>query len=679
MLNLLKRKEVPEPEISEQEVEEVKSLLGEPFDFSGTLIQSPSPSGIMQSLGYNFTLSYDQEFVEFFAKLKSKYPNKLFDIEGIGKQLDFAQFSRDFFSTKTNVADVSVDANANVDEMSVVAYQVEAPKPLFRINALYLLWKYGRQLYGTTEAEAIVEGQITGDYYINDLAGISLPYCFNFSTYDIAIQGLPFVKKIESGPPKHLSSFMGQIIHFTSYASNNIMGAVGLADLLIVMAYYVDKLHEDNPYKNHRYFWKAVKQELQGFIFSCNQPFRAGVQSGFYNISIFDTIFLEKLIPDYVFEDGVTPKLETVLILQNMYLDLMNETLSQTPITFPVTTGCFVAEEIDGKRSVADKEYHKFIIEKNLNFGFINFYYGKTSTLSSCCRLRSNVENEYFNSFGSGSSKIGSLGVATINLPRLAFKCETEEQYFIALEELSERVVKINNIKRFLLKKRIKNHNLPLYDYGFMDIGKQYSTTGVNGINEAVEAMGLDILTPEGQVFTNKLLNLINVVNEKAEKRYKAPHNMEQTPSENSAVKLAEKDRILSFQNKHVIYSNQFIPLTTNADLLDRIKLQGLFDKSMSGGAICHLNIEQKIDNVEAEEALLNYAVDQGVIYLAVNHTLLECENKHMTVGKTDTCSICQGQIVNEFTRVVGFLTAKKNWNYVRKEIEGPNRIFYNL
>lgn len=155
---------------------EIKDMLTAIYD----KIRQPEPiENSVQipeaKIGYNFTISYDPEFVDFFARLSEKYPEKLFDLEGIGKQLDFAKFSRDFFSTKTTTADVSVDANSNVDEMSLIAYNVEMPKPMFRINALYLLWKYGRQLYGNEEAEAIIEGQISGDYYINDMTGIAMP------------------------------------------------------------------------------------------------------------------------------------------------------------------------------------------------------------------------------------------------------------------------------------------------------------------------------------------------------------------------------------------------------------------------------------------------------------------------------------------------------------------------
>lgn len=179
--------------------------------------------------------SYEKEFEELFERLRKKLPKKLFDLEGIGDQTDMSKFSKKFFSVSTT-ADASADANSNVDDLTVVAYENEIPKPNARLNSIYLLWKYGRQLFGKEFADKLVEKEIDGNYYINDLSNVQKPYCYNFSTYDIMLKGLPFVKKIPSFPAKHLRSFVGQMVHFTSYASNQVMGAVGLADLLIVMS-----------------------------------------------------------------------------------------------------------------------------------------------------------------------------------------------------------------------------------------------------------------------------------------------------------------------------------------------------------------------------------------------------------------------------------------------------------
>ncbi len=619
--------------------------------------------------------TYDNDFEDLYMYLKSKYGQKLFDLEGIGKQTDMTTFSKDFFGSKTTTADISVDSNSNVDDMSVIAYNVELPKPFFRLNSLYLTWKYMKSLYGLEIANKAIEMQVSGDIYINDFSGINQPYCYNFSSYDVMVNGLPFVKKVQSNPPKHLSSFMGQLIHFSVYASNSVLGAVGLADILIVASYYVDKMFKENTNVSEDYLWKQTKQELQSFIFSCNQPFRGGVQSGFYNVSIFDDEFLNKMCEEYIFPDGSNPNKETVKILQEMYLDLMNETLKYTPITFPITTACF---SVDDNKNIKDKEFLNLIANKNLEYCFINLYFGETSTLSSCCRLRSSIENEYFNQFGAGGTKIGSLGVVTMNIPRMAIKAKgDQDKFFGILAETTEYAIRINNTKRHLLKKRIASNSLPLYKLGFMSVETQYSTVGVVGLNEACSFMGLNILEEDGQLFISKILDTINTLNDKASKRYNSPHNCEQTPSENSAIKMANKDRILGYQNEYELYSNQFIPLTVNADLLDRIKLQGMFDSKMSGGAICHLNIEEKITNSELIEELIKTSAKSGVVYMAINYNLQRCENGHMTVGKNNICSICGSKITDNFTRVVGFLVNTKNFHQVRREFDYPNRVFY--
>lgn len=620
--------------------------------------------------------SYDKEFEELIINLKRNYGEEIFEIEGIGSQLDLCRFSQNFYKAKVT-ADASVDANANVEDMSVIAYENESGKPLKRFNSLYLIWKYLKQYYGLQVANRIIEQQISGDYYINDLSGVQQAYCFNFTAMDVCEKGLPFVTKVKSEPPKHLSSFLGQMIHFSVYASNSILGACGLADLLIVSSWYVDKLFKENPTLPPEYLWKQVKQELQSFVYSCNQPFRGGIQSGFYNVSVYDDVFLDQLCSEYFFPDGSFANKATIKKIQEIYIDLMNETLRTCAITFPVTTACFA---VDGNNNILDREFVKFIADKNREFAFINIYSGKTSVLSSCCRLRSDRANEYFNQFGAGGTKIGSLGVVTINLPRIGAVADGNKQdFFKILDGMCWDAIRINATKRNIIKKRIENGNQPLYTLGFMDINKQYSTIGVNGINEAVEFMGYDILTEEGQNFVVEILNFINAINDKATTKYKAPHNMEQTPSETSAVKVAKKDNILRVQNKYKIYSNQFIPLTTNADILDRIKLQGMFDSKMSGGSICHLSVDTRIDDAKQIEDLIVSCAKQGVVYWAINYNLQQCEAGHMSVGRKDTCEVCGQPIVTNYTRVVGFITATKNWNKTRRELDYPNRQFYKI
>ena len=627
--------------------------------------------------------TYGKDFDKFMDSLKETPDyDKLATLDGIGKQTDMVAFSKKFFGKPDQAAaDVSVDSNANVDDISIIAYEAEVPKPLFRVNAYYLLWKYGKKLFGQEEAEELCREQFYKGIYINDFHKFATtPYCFNFSCLDVVFEGLPFVNKIRSLPPKHLNSFVNQMIQFVTYASNSVAGAVGLADFLICMSYFYDKEIACGATTD-----ADVKQQIQSFIFSVNQPFRGGHQSAFTNVSLFDDNFLRKMCSEYRFPDGSQPNPDTVKKLQIMYMCVMNETLDKTPCTFPVTTACF---SVDDNREILDKDFLDIVCRQNLNYGWINFYAGSTSTLSSCCRLRSEADHEYFNTFGAGGTKIGSLSVTTINLPRIAYEAKhdafmygkenKEDLFIVKLIQMVRKCAEVNAIKRHVIKTRIKNGNLPLYTLGFMDLKKQYSTCGLNGINEAVEILGYDILTKEGQDIVQKILETVNAVNKEQEKRFGYPHNCEQTPSENSAIKLAQADKILGYNTQYEFYSNQFIPLTVQTDVLNRILLQGKFDHLMTGGAIMHINVAEKIEDPDLLASLIVNSVRQGVIYQAVNYVINVCAKGHVSVGRnTDKCPICGEPIKDKLTRVVGFLTNTRNWHLKRREHDFPNRKFY--
>ncbi|MDD4247558.1 MAG: anaerobic ribonucleoside-triphosphate reductase [Methanosarcina sp.] len=348
-------------------------------------------------------------------------------------------------------------------------------------------------------------------------------------------------------------------------------------------------------------------------------------------------------------------------------------------VTFPVVTACIA---VDDDRNITDPEFLKTVIEKNLEFGFINFFAGKSSTISSCCRLRSDMtqmeDYGYTNSIGGSSTKIGSIGVVSLNLPRIALLAEGDRDMFLSiLKDYVYISAKINNAKRHIIRRKIEEGVHPLYTLGFIDLTKQYSTTGINGLYEAVDFMGLDILEQNGQDFIFDILRVINGTNKRCDKLYGSHHNVEQVPGESLSIKFAEKDIKLGVQNKYKIYSNQFIPLGVNADMLDRIKLQGMFDSQFSGGSILHINIENRIEDPQLIVDLLESSIRSGVIYQAINYVLAECRDGHLTVSQSDTCSICGAPIVSKYTRVVGFLSNIKNWHPARRELDFPNRQFY--
>ena len=617
-------------------------------------------------------ISWDNEFDDLMYHLWSKYGRQLFTLDGIGDQMDLHKQAQNFFKSKGAMADLSVDANANVASRSVIDWNFEFPKPIQRYNSYFLLWKNMREMWGLEIANKAIEMQLTGDIYINDFVDIGRPYCFNYSTYDVALAGLSMSSRMRIAPPRSLASFIRQIEQFTVYAANSTLGATGFADFLIVAAIYAKRISTTGYDGSHIEVHdpeEYIQELLTSFIYTLNWEFR-GNQSPFTNISVYDRAFLEKLCPDYSL-DGEVADIDYVEMMQQIYIDCMNSELERTPLTFPVTTACFSTND---KGEIIDREFQDYIAEANLKFGFINYYMGKTSTLSSCCRLRSESDNEYFNSFGAGSTKIGSLGVVTINLPRWAKKRRTENK--VALEDLTDMCCRINAAKRRIIKDRIDRGAMPLYDLGYMDLKKQYSTTGFNGLSEAVEIAGMDILTEKGQEFATLILKTINMVNDEWQKKTATPHNMEQVPAESSAVKLAEKDKLLGFNTKYNLYSNQFIPLTTPANMLDRLELQGKFDSLCSGGAICHINVGEQISSKERMMELMDYAANKGVVYWAVNYAIKRCLNKHVWIDG-EVCPYCGGKVEEVTTRVVGFFTNVAHWNPTRREYDWPNRQFY--
>ena len=628
---------------------------------------------------------YKEDFRDLMIKLSNKYGSKIIDSCGIGKQLSMSEVSKKFFRAQTT-ADASVDGNANVSDKSVISHSIELAKPFHLINSYYRLWKELKKNKSKEYADYIIESQISGRLYVNDFVGVSTArcYCFNYSTYDIALLGISdeFDGRNGSVPPKNLMSFFGQLELFALIAGNSTLGATGLADLLIVASIFIDKIlqtgEDSHVHYDEKGCWNYAEALLCGFIYRLNQPYR-GSQSLFTNVSIYDSTFIDNMLEgdSYQLEiDGVTykAKKENIQKLQDIYLNIMNREMERKPLTFPVTTATFA---VDDNNDIIDKEFLDYIAEKNLKFGFINIYSGKSSTLSSCCRLRSERDNEYFNSFGSGSTKIGSLAVATGNLPQLAFKTKDKDKF---LEELKQLVIDcqtINNAKRNIVNRAIKAGVQPLYTLGYMSLKKQYSTFGVIGLYEALEILGMDIQTKEGQEYALKMLNLINDTNEELQKKFKYPHNCEQIPGENVAVKLASKDKLLGYNDKYTLYSNQFVPLIKRVNMLDRIEMQGLFDRHFSGGAICHLNMDQEITNKEVMRNLIETCAKRGVVYFAINFVLQECANRHLTVGNVDTCPICGEPITGKYTRVVGFLTKVDHWVETRRKEDFPNRQFY--
>jgi len=617
--------------------------------------------------------SFDDRFVVKLNELKEKYGLEMFELDGIGpSKLDINNFAKKFFKTNV-VADVSVDGNANVEDNSILSLEYEFSKALQKLNGYYIIWKKATEnpKYGIKRANKLIELCINGTLKFHDLQFALKPYCYAFSLAPLIEKGMPFIKKVKIGPPRHFKSFINLVIQLTAYASNQMAGATAFPDLFIYMDWYARKDFGEN-YLDNEENKRIIEQELQSLIYSWNFPFR-GSQSSFTNVNMYDKFFLKDLFEGFIYPDMTNPNLESVAKLQEFYMKWIVEESKKQVFTFPVNT---VTLYKDDTNEIPDKNFLNTISELNCYNGIFNIYTGPLGSLASCCRLRNNTNQvkEYYNSFGVGVS-IGSHRVVTINLPHLAHESEDNNDFMKNLDYTTRAAQDILDIHRDIIVDNINRGKLPLYTHGFMHLERQFSTIGFIGINEACEILGYDILNTTGSKLATDMLNKMNDLNAARTKEDGRLRNIEQVPGESAAVMFAKKDKLLFTDQKHVMYGNQYIPLWKNVNVEDRIKAQGLFDSMCGGGAICHINLTDSIEPNQMQK-LIEHSAKKGVIYFAVNMNNARCDTcGKIYIGKFDK-SPCHNATMTNFLRVVGFLTPVTCWIPERRE-EYKLRQFY--
>lgn len=636
--------------------------------------------------------SYDDEFQHLLLDLKDRYPKKLFQLNGIDDEsLDIVKYSKKYFSKSKGktISDNTVDPNANVRIRNIATYQTESVKSIEKLNSLFLLWRTARKIYNTREANILIEKEITKEINVQDCVHAYKPYCFAFDTYDILEKGLPFVTNYPSTPAKHSDVFLQHVIQLLQYSAPQLVGATAIPNVLIIYSALLKEDSEDPNYPIPSYktdkelFNRYFEQRIQELVFLLNQPLRQ-VQSVFTNITIFDSVFLKNLCDMYIYKDKFID-FDFAMFVQKTFLKILNKMHHVQLATFPVVTAQFKKNE---NGEIEDQEFLDFISEVNLDFGHINIFSDTNlNALSSCCRLINNVEDliqaskeENTNLIGGSTIKVGSLGVTTINLVRLALLSGSNlEKFFEVLKENAESCYKLNHCRRTIIKQKIEEGEMPLYDLGFMDLKNQYSTLGINGLYECIAILGFDIKSEDGKNLAIDILNRLQEVCNNKIKKYEYKCNIEQIPAEGTAVKFATSDKLLYNQNEYSLYANQFIPLTSETDIMDRINIQSDFEKYFSGGTILHINVGEKITSKEVMKNLIKHVVKKGVQYFAVNYFFKLCENNHLTYDNgQETCEECGANICEKFTRIVGFLTPVSSWSQERKEEHTERKRYIN-
>ena len=625
-------------------------------------------------------------FQKFLNHLGEKYGEEFIKFNTLTKEhLNFTTFIDNFIDSN-NVANASIDSNANVKSKDICSLENEMAKPHLKLLAYNKIFYEIEKKYGRDRAEMWLEGEWVGQYYLHDSYSATFKsYCFAYDLEDLVQKGLYFVDGFGGGAPKHLTTFVTQCKEFVSWASNRTSGACGLPSFLVHAFYFWKHDIEDGYYlKNPEYYRDQCFQE---FIFGLNQPYLRITQCAFTNISIMDRPYLEEIFGGREYPDGslVIDYIDDIIEFQKAFMRVISKIRSEMMFTFPVLTYSLLYQ--NGK--FVDEKFARWCSDHNTEWNDSNFFISDNVTaLSSCCRLVNDFSklDGFINSIGGTSLKIGSVKVNTINLRRIAIESgNNEEKYMELLEKRVRLCIEVLDVVRHIIVRDVEKGLLPNYTKGLIDIKNQYNTIGINGLYEVIrdfgyikqDSFGNKYYSEKGLDFATRILDRINEIKDSYTFDYSI--NVEAVPAERCAVILCQKDNALygdKLKYQDFIYSNQWIPLMEKCSLDEKIKLGALLDKKCGGGQIAHINLETQLSKNNAWK-MLNYIASKGVIYFAFNSKISVCKNSHGFVG-SKVCPKCGNPEIDTYQRIVGYLVPSSNYSTTRYK-EFGKRYWFNL
>lgn len=619
-------------------------------------------------------LKFNKDFERALNALREKYGEDFEILNGIhNSQMNFSDFI-DAFVDK-NVADVTIDSNANASNKDIASFRSEKGKSIDKVIAANKIFYEIKKKYGLKTAKEWLETEYTGGFYLHDFPSTTyVPYCYAYDLGRLAREGLFFLKKnYNNQPPKHLTTFIDDVIEYISFMSNRSSGAVGIPNILVWTYYFWKKDCETNFIINNPDYY--LRQSFQKLIYRLNQPFMRIDQSAFVNISIFDKEYYEALFGGLEFPDGsfAIDYTDEFIEHQKVFMEVVSKIRQENMFTFPVLTYSLLYK--DGK--FVDEEFARWCSDHNCKWNDSNFFVsGDVTTLSNCCRLLSDTSKlkGFINSIGGTALSIGSVKVNTINLVHIFYELGeevTEKKYLNLLKKRTTLCCKALDRVRHIIQRNIEKGLLPNYCDGGIEMDKQYCTVGILGLYETMEKFGYietdefgnKFYTEKGMDFAGKIFDVLNETKDNFTDEYS--FNIESVPAEQAAVKLCAKDNILFDVHDNFIYSNQWIPLTEKCTINEKIRTSAILDNKCSGGAIAHINIDNNFPNTDMAWEMLNYIASQGVIYFCYNTKINVCKNHHGFVD-ADICPECGEHACDTYQRVVGFLTPSKSYSKER-------------
>lgn len=529
----------------------------------------------------------------------------------------------------------------------------------------------------------IAEAHFSGDFHIHDL-GVLGPYCVGWDIKDLLLTGFGGVPgKIESTPAKHFRTALGQVVNFFYTLQGEAAGAQAFSNFDTYLAPFIryDGLSQ-----------KEVEQALQEFFFNMNVPTRVGFQTPFTNVT------LDLKVPDFMKDE---PVIISGRIMDATYGEMEKEmemfnlafakVLSQGDakgrvFTFPIPTYC-ITKDFDWDSPVSQE-----VFEVAAKYGapyfsnFVNSDMKPEDVRSMCCRLR--IDNRELRKRGGGffgaNPLTGSIGVVTINLPRIGYLAKDEDEFFERLENLMELAKDSLEIKRKVLEQFTEKGLYPYskrYLRGVKEtFGKywknHFSTIGLVGMNEAIlNLFGYSIATPEGLEFAVKVLNFMRGKIADFQEETGNIYNLEATPAEGASYRLARIDKrkypdIIVANEKHLskgaepFYTNSTqLPVDWDGDLFEALEHQDKLQPLYTGGTVFHIYLGERLHSWKsAAELVRKVTWNFHIPYFTLTPTFSVCPAHGYLSGEHKQCPRC-GARCEVYSRVVGYLRPVDQWN----------------
>lgn len=486
------------------------------------------------------------------------------------------------YKESSNTANATIDDNSNVANKNIGILNAEGHKEENILVNRGMITDKLKELFPNFDSkqyEKDLEHHIIYKHDESSFMGAIAPYCCSISMYPFLNNGIKGLGGL-SASPKNLDSFCGMFVNLMFAIAGQFAGAVATPEFLMYFDYFARKEWGDLYYEkpdcivttDHCERQKTIRSQIhqyfQQVVYSVNQPAAArGMQSVFWNIGYFDKPFFESMFENFMFPDMSSPQWNSLNWLQKEFMQWFNEERLRCVLTFPVESFALIYK--DGK--FVDQENADFVAEEyTRGHSFFTYISDTADSLSSCCRLKNKVNGKEFN-FTNGNMGVetGSVSVITLNLsriiqdwcksiggiPKVGNQFDSLRSY---LKEILNRIYKYHIAYKECLWDMYNSKLLPAYTEGFISLNKQYSTIGINGLNQAAEYLGIKCNNnQEYQDFCQAIFSIIKESNQEHNGKFnghKITFNTEMVPSESLAIKNYNWDK----------QDNYWVPSDTN-------------------------------------------------------------------------------------------------------------------